>query len=299
MSRLQLLLSAMMLAGFVFAPDARACSVCSCGDPSTTACSRETVEAEPRWAVAVESRYFSKENSSEEGDGTEAHYQTQVALAVSRTLRGGFEVYGRLPYVTTTLSTTGEGDEAGRIRRSGSGDAELLARYSRRTSSAWTPSLAVGVKAPTGNNDLRSEGERLTEHAQPGTGSWDGYAVLSVAREGDVGVNGSVGYRYNGKNRFGQRYGQVGWVQAGVSRPALSWLRLDGALRYRSAARDRTPEGLDGNSGGTLLSGVVGVRLGLFESVALRVSGAFPLADHLHGSQKEDPQIEGGFVLTF
>jgi len=278
----------------------QACSVCSCGDPSTVACSREAVAETPAWAVAIESRHFSKSNSNDAGDGTESHSQTQIGLAISRTFRHGFEVYVRMPFVSSVLKTTGTSDEAGRINRSGAGDLDLLAKYSLRSlSSSWTPSLSVGVKAPTGNNDLKENGERMTEHAQPGTGSWDGYAVMSLSREGTVTWSGAAGYRFNGVNSFSQRYGQVGWLQLTASRPLFARLRLDAGMRLRSAATDLTDEGSDPNSGGTLLSGLLGARVSLTQALAFRISGAIPLAANLRGSQKEYSQIEGGLVTTF
>jgi hypothetical protein len=277
---------------------ANACSVCSCGDPSTVCCSKEAARDNPRWAVALESRYFSKSNTNDARDGTESHFQTQVGIALSRTFRSGFEIYGRLPYVTTLLKTTGT--DAGSIRQKGLGDGDLLAKFTAHTlSDNWVPSLSVGAKVPTGNNNVQSNGTRITEHAQPGTGSWDGYAILNVAHPGTITWSGAVGYRFNGVNKFGQRYGRVSWVQVTGSRSATSWLKIDFGTRFRGAARDIATDGFDPNSGGNILCGLLTARAALGKDFAFQVSGSVPVATNLNGTQKERPLFEGGLVATF
>ena len=275
-----------------------ACSVCSCGDPSSVCCSRDAALDEPHWAVGLESRYFSKSNRNDAGDGTESHNQTQVGIALSRTFRGGFELYGRVPYVATVLKTTGT--DAGRINQNGLGDADILAKYTMLAGVlGWTPSLSLGMKVPTGNNNVMSNGVRITEHAQPGTGSWDGYAILNVSRPGTITWSSAAGYRFNGVNKFGQRYGRVAWLQAVGSRSATSWWKIDAGARFRSGARDMATDGPDPNSGGTMLCGLLTSRMAIGTNLAFQVSGSVPVISNLAGSQKERPLFEGGLVATF
>jgi hypothetical protein len=69
----------------------------------------------------------------------------------------------------------------------------------------------AGVKTDWGVNDRASEGERLDEHVQPGTGSTDWFVGLSGFYQLDrrSALFASAQYRATGRNDFGYRYGSA------------------------------------------------------------------------------------------
>jgi hypothetical protein len=248
--------------------------------------------------MRLESRYVSKQNDSDEGVGTEHHRQTQIAAAATHAFNRSFDAYARLPFTSTTLWTSG-GEEDERMTHSGLGDAEVMGRYTL----PWQPAnsriaLALGAKLPTGNNNLESDGERLTEHAQLGSGSYDGYAILGWRTNGWLSWEGSAGYRYNGVNSHDQRYGRTAWIETTVARDLNSTFRFESGLRLRDAARDQSVEGFDENSGGSQLLAMVEGRATLGSRVAVVLNGLIPVVSNLFGSQVEQPTIRAGLAVT-
>jgi len=65
------------------------------------------------------------------------------------------------------------------------------------------------VKTPWGENDVVQGGERVDEHARPGTGSTDVYSSLAFLHLVDrrSALFASASYRHTGENDFGYRYG--------------------------------------------------------------------------------------------
>lgn len=184
-----------------------------------------------------------------------------LGYGVSRDLA----LFGMLPYVDKRLDMRMGGQG---ITRSavGFGDLVVLARYTAFESNAPGRTLRiapfVGIKAPTGENDVRDRLGRLPQPIQPGTGSWDvlGGAVLTWQTL-EFEFDGQLSYRANREAR-GFEAGDV--------------VELDGSLQYRlwprslgagvpaflygvieanlvHAAKDRIDGHDDPNSGGTTL----------------------------------------------
>jgi len=108
----------------------------------------------------------------------------------------------------------------------------------------------------------------------------------------------SVGYRYNGVNAYGQRYGRTAWAEATATRNVSSPIQIKTGLRFRDAARDATPEGSDVNSGGSLLTVLVESRVTLGSRVSLYLNGDIPVVANLGGTQVERPLLGAGLTVT-
>ena len=69
----------------------------------------------------------------------------------------------------------------------------------------------LGIKTDWGRKHLRRHGERLDEHAQPGTGSTDWFGGLAASYQIDPrsAVFSRPSYRLTGRNDAGYRYGRV------------------------------------------------------------------------------------------
>jgi hypothetical protein len=162
--------------------------------------------------------------------------------------------------------------------------------------------LLGGIKTPLGENDHRREGQRVDEHAQPGTGSWDvfgGVALLHLLDKRSA-FFASAQYRYNGKNDFDYRYGRIFLANAAYERKLGG--RLDGVveLNYRYAGKDRedVEEELL-NTGGAILYVTPRVLLDLGRGVVLRAAAQIPIARSLNGAQKERIVANVGMSLLF
>jgi len=109
-----------------------------------------------------------------------------------------------VPWSVRDLTATTPGGEPEDTHTSGLSDPEIYGQarlwasplrgaVGRRASL----SLVAGVKVPRGENDVRQDGERVDEHAQPGSGSTDvsgGFAFLYLVDPKSAVVN--VGFAY-------------------------------------------------------------------------------------------------------
>src|SRR5262245_27564756 len=124
----------------------------------------------------LEDRYLSKSNALEEAPGEEREREHRLsAFGLWRPL-DHLALQARLPYNFKELEQDPLGQPAETRNTQGRGDAELLALIGVARSSGEHPAtlgLVLGLAAPTGPNNLRdSNGERLDEHLQPGSGAW-------------------------------------------------------------------------------------------------------------------------------
>jgi hypothetical protein len=107
-------------------------------------------------------------------------------------------ISARLPYIKRVNIREGElegglpeahthGDS------SGVGDLLLLGQYSMMKRTSFDASVLFGVKAPTGETDIRDDdGIRFETEFQPGAGSWDYLLGVSLSKD-----SGNFGYHFN------------------------------------------------------------------------------------------------------
>ncbi len=312
-------LGAAAFASFVLASPALGCSMCRCGDPTFNALGTD-VYAQGNFRIAIDGERFEKEQAVSEHhgpeDGTvestdgEEHTasEAQVERRVTATLSYAFDrvnLVARLPWSDRTLETIGE---PGSESSNGLADPELYALVrlwsapfvgdlGRR---AWISAVG-GVKTAWGENDLKSGGERLEEHLQPGTGSTDWFGGFSGVYLFDSrsSLFGSLQFRKMGTNDFGYRYGDVRLANLGYKRKLGK--RLDASLEanYRDADRDRisAEEGIDPNTGGSVLYLSPRLSADFGHGLVGRLSFQIPVADNLDGDQTE--KTVANFGLTF
>ena len=109
--------------------------------------------------------------------------ENRFTALVSYGFSDRFMLYARVPVSFRDFTAIEQGVPVESFSTRGLADPELYAQLrlwasplasgvGRRTSL----SLLGGVKTALGNNEYEREGERVDEHAQPGTGSTDGFA---------------------------------------------------------------------------------------------------------------------------
>jgi hypothetical protein len=281
---------------FGLANAANACSMCRCGDATFNALGKDGYAA-VGLRLALDWERFDKEegNPAEE---VESQVENRWTALLSYGFNDRLTVSARVPYSQRELTAHAPGEDPEETRTSGLSDPELYLQWrlwaslfrgelGRRSSL----SVSAGVKAPWGENDLRRGGERVDEHAQPGTGSTDLFGSLAFLFLIDQrsALFASAGYRRTGTNDFDYRYGDV--LQASFAWEHKLGARFDGVveLDYRDAARDRIDATgqLDDDTGGRLLYLSPHLLVDLGHRLVLRAGAQIPVAEDLNGFQKE------------
>ncbi len=160
------------------------CSICRCGDPTFNALGNDGY-AFAGWRLALDWERFDKQEGPPAEDAEELVENRVTALA-SYGFSDRFTIYARVPFIFRSLSQLQGGAPIDHFSTRGPSDPEVhgqlrlwaspLSSLGRRTSA----SLLAGVKSALGNNDYSREGQRVDEHAQPGTGSTDLFGSLAA-----------------------------------------------------------------------------------------------------------------------
>jgi len=291
------LAGAVVAGTFAFgAPSAFACSICRCGDPTFSALGKDGFHA-TGLRLAVDWERFDKDEGDPAAE-SESQVENRFTALASYGFSDRFSLTARVPLSWRHLTSTSPDSEPETTQTSGLSDPEIYSQL-RIWASPLNPSvgrrtsitLVAGVKTAWGQNDVEENGERVDEHAQPGTGSTDAFGslVLLYLIDPRSSLFVSSGYRGTGSNDFGYRYGST--FTANLAYEHKFGSRLDGILElnFRDAKKDRVDaEGtLDEDTGGSLLFVTPRVLVSLGHGVALRASAQIPLFKDLNGFQKE------------
>lgn len=283
-----------------------ACSICRCGDPTFNALGVAAYTTSGLRA-ALDWERFDKDEG-DPADEAESQVENRVTMFLSYGFAGRLSLSARIPYSARELTATAAGEEPETVNTDGLSDPEISAQallwaspmsgLGRRSSIA----LAAGVKTPWGENEATSEGERIDEHAQPGTGSTDVFGNLTLLYFIDMqsSVFASTGYRYTGDNDYGYRYGSTFLANVSYERKIG---RVDGVmeLNYRHAEKDRVDADgtLGDDTGGSLLYVTPKVLVNLSQGIVLRAGVQIPTIGDLNGEQTERAVINMGVTYFF
>ena len=300
---------------FVAEP-ASACSVCLAGDPLYSSQGATASEA-GSFSLYLESRGFTKRSASlEDPDDSEETHSYRLDLYASWTPVDRLSFTLDTPFVWNRIIGT-VGGEHERSSLTGVGDVSLATslvvwRDRPVLPSRWVEAR-VWVKAPTGPNEQKVDGER-DPHIQPGTGSWDaGLGLAGVQRFERGSVYASVFRRWNTEGSLDYQYGNVWLATLGTDAPlghlfgspALDVVTPGLSLDFRYAGKDEQDGQRYDDSGGSILYATPSLRMrlpfGVTESKAsLRVAVQLPLTQSgLHGEQHEKPVWSVGVLLPF
>lgn len=299
---------------------AGACSICRCGDPTFNALG-SNIYADGAFHIALDWDRFDKsqgvfELPEEHPEGAlrlfhEGHgeLETIVENRVTATLSYAFaqrvNIVARVPYSFKTLT---EGEEV--TDTHGFADPEIYALV-RLWSSNFAPGLGrrtwlsalFGVKTPWGEDDVQQNGERVDEHAQPGTGSTDLFGGLSFLYLFDEksAIFSSSQYRGTGRNQFGYKYGDIFLVNVAYERKLSERLDAVLELNYRWAGKDQVDfAGIeDPNTGGSILYLTPRLLFNITQQLVARVSVQIPTWKNLNGEQTEKAVYNAGLTFLF
>ena len=291
-------------------PSPQACSVCLCGDDLYLYGHRHQLMP-GKFSLSLENRYFNKTS------GPTHHHEEPVSPAASdsdeqeklREYRPSLTLaYGVGTNLTLAASlassvrrfeeVSSAGSEIQNI--SGFGDLQLQAMWNidlfSKSNRSYILGTLLSIKAPTGSDGKTSEGQRLDDHLQCGTGSWDYKAGFGLARVTNLySAYGSFYYQLNGTNDFQFHYGNIYLFNLGGEyRPSLDFA-LTGELNGRFAKRDEENNELLPNTGGWVLYLTPGFRYNLAPTLGVIANVQIPIYEDLYEDQNEG----GVFTLSF
>lgn len=311
---------AVLVAAAIPASPVHACSICRCGDPTFNSLGSD-VYSEAQFRIAFDFDRFDKSQLVvEDGHpGTDEEVEYRYTATLSYGFGDRFLLVARLPVshrdLTTTFADDGDADVrvkhgSEEVSTTGMSDPEFYglvrlwsSRFGDGIGKRSTVSAIFGVKTPWGQNNVQRDGERVDEHAQPGTGSTDFFGGLSgyYLLDERSTIFGSVQYRGTGRNDFGYKYGDL-WTavlayERKLSEPLDAVLEFD----FRHAKRDQVDfsREVDPNTGGAILYITPRLLYGLSPHVALRAAVQIPIVENLYGVQDEKVNVNGGVTLLF
>lgn len=288
------------VAGLASASPAHACSVCGCGDPLLAASDPAAITGQLRLQLDTE---YLRVDAGNEMSPALTDRLTQWSYRLNAVYRpsDALSVTATLPIVSKSMRTVGGGMTATMSDVTALGDVEVGARYA-----VWRAvnlgigrvqelAFSAGTSLPTGPNDLRSGGERIDEHGQPGRGSWSPFAGIHYRLEQGRWLGfASLSGRTATENGHGYTYGSaLLWSIHGEVFPTQR-LVLDLGVDGRTAAADTSYREAVVNTGGTVLSAAPGVYLNAIGRAWLFVRGQIPFFKDFHGAQDQLPSVVTG-----
>jgi len=294
------LLVAFAAAVLMVSPPALACSVCGCGDPLLTSSDPSAITGRLRLQLDTE---YLRIDAGNEDDPAVTDKLTQWSYRFNAVYRPteALSLTATLPVVNKAMRMVGGGTSTSTFDVTGLGDIEAAARYALwrgvNLGIGRVQELAVtaGTSMPTGPNGLRSGGERIDEHGQPGTGAWGPFAGIHYRFEERSWLGfASLSGRVRSENGYGYRYGSalLGSIhgQYFPSKRVVLDLGVDG----RYAAADKGAGETVVNTGGTVLSIAPGVYLNVAGGAWVFVRGQVPVYKHFRGDQDQLPSVVTG-----
>jgi hypothetical protein len=160
------------------------------------------------------------------------------------------------------------------------------------------------VKTSWGEDDLAGpDGERLDQHAQPGTGAVAPFAGLGGFYLIDPGSSlfGSAQFRWPGTNPYGYRYGRIFLANLAYERKLGTVVDAVFELNYRWAGKDIVNDQgeQDPDTGGALLYVTPRVLVSLGRGFVARAAVLIPTFSNLNGYQKERAIVSAGITYQF
>jgi len=287
------------VASALFAPAARTCSVCGCGDPLLSA--NDAAPAVGQLRLDLTAEYLTASARSDDDPAvTERLAQTSFKLVMAWGPFRWLNVVLQIPVTYKQWIASG-GADTRRTDNAGLGDVELggrvfvfqntdLERLSRQS-----VGIIGGVSFPTGPEAETLNGQRIDQHAQIGTGAFGPYLGVQYRYSRDP-WNGfaSVSVRTHSINPYGYRFGDaLLWSLQAQFRP-IDRLAISVGLDGRLAGRDNSQGAWLENTGGLVLAASPGVLVNVYDKLWLTARVQIPFYTLLYGEQRLGPTFMAG-----
>lgn len=310
-ARAVLMLAAVVALSTAAARSADACPLCMNSDPALNN-PGSTNSSAGQWRVTVENKSLSKlngivQNGVPRGSDHEFQHEDRLAatLAYQANMRLGVALTVPFMFRSHTQYTTLGNSQT---KASNFSDADLTGRYAfwiRHTPGHYASATAVGaVVAPTGANSVLFPGGtvRLSEHNQPGTGSWAvmGGVALQVQNSDRWAYLGAV-YKKLWANKYDYEYRHANMLTLELGQKASSKLAVLGTAVYRSTAtevaNDPATTIYQVQTGGDILLVGGGVQATPMQHISLRGVAYFPVVNGFRQPQSEDNSLS--FMVSY
>lgn len=135
------------------------------------------------------------------------------SLTLSYGVTNNLSLNVQLPFISRTDIRAGENEAGPEIHPHDNiedlGDASLLLQY-KIYDNAFKVALLGGLKAPTGEDHVIQEGEKVEADLLSGTGSWDIFAGLSLTKDfQSVSLHSDILYKYNSEGVDESKLGDI------------------------------------------------------------------------------------------
>jgi hypothetical protein len=237
---------------------------------------------------------FGTEIESREGALDRRLSERTVALSAHYGLRYDLQLSAILPWVDRDLKI-----DSDHLTANGPGDFAFVAKWRfyrwDDVGKAANFALIAGVEAPTGEDDERSGGMRLSPEVQPGSGSWDPSLGAAVTYEpGRWRFNAAALYQRNGKGSQDFKFGDELFAELAIGN--RFWLepypgpfmRFDALIRYRGQDRANIGGRSIGDSGGDVLTAGATLAFRPRPTLDFQLFIERPIRQDLNGTQLEE-----------
>lgn len=270
--------------------DARACTVCGCGDPVLTVQGTDAPEQRDL-RVGVEARAQQRTSGADplaRARGTELRASAGVAYTPNRWV----SLVGQVPWVLhhseapnlagTTVSTLG--------------DVEVQARFhvyrDRRWLARHALSVLAAVELPTSPRARGSSGAPIEADEQAGSGSWDlSLGLAYVFRATRVTVYASALARWDSPGWDGYQRGASVRASLLPLVPIHRLVSVAPAVDLRASLSDSIGRVSIADTGGVFVYASPTVLVGDPEVLMLRATVQVPLGGWIVGAQRESPAL--------
>ncbi len=290
-----------ILAAFLYTQIVYAQACCTAGTPLLGSLEMSTTK-KGVWQFGLNYEYNSLqdvyEGSSQLIDQTRERITQSILFEVNYGFSSKITLTGLFSFVNQQRLIDPLTGSNNSLTINGIGDLMFLVKYNILSLSIVNRNeLAVGagIKAPTGQSDVKSNGILVPADMQPGTGSWDIilWSFYSHANLFEIPLNllVNISYRINNTNpRFGSQFSTYKFGNEFIS--TIGFVYLTGGffdpslfVRIRHTAQDQFSLGDIPNTGGNWINLVPGFNLNLIDNFTLRASGQIPIYRDLIGTQ--------------
>jgi hypothetical protein len=185
------------------------------------------------------------------------------------------------------------------------GDASALLQY-KVYDYKFKVALLAGLKAPTGKDNVRFEGEVLEADLQSGTGSWDLLAGLAFTKDfEDFSLHSDLLYKSNNKGVGNSELGDIFTYNVALSYTLVDHqphATLNGSaienhygysvdtfleLNGERADKDRFDNSIADNTGHHIIFATTGLQVTTEDNYALSFAVSVPVYQNMNGVQNE------------
>lgn len=219
----------------------------------------------------------------------------------------------QLPY--TSRINVRAGEENGGIYEvhlhgdsKGLGDISAILQYKAYDEEGVKIALLAGVKAPTGQSDVRDGDEVLEADLQPGTGSWDIFAGAALTKDFEnFSLHSNLLYKYNTIGVDASQLGDILTYNMALSYKLIEHIHEDVfvlrgleeeedfgysvgvflELNGESAQKDRFSGVVAENTGHNIVFATAGVQASTEDGYSLSFTVSTPIYQNFNGVQND------------